>query len=186
MNDVQQALEILRAGGLILYPTDTVWGIGCDATNEAAVAKVYALKQRSDAKSLIVMADSMGMVERYVQQVPPMAYDLTEVSDMPLTIVYPQAVNIAANALAEDGSIAIRIVKHAFCEELLRKFKRPVISTSANISTEPTPSMFAKISEEIKNGVDFVVDASLEKGATRKPSSIIKLGVDGTVAVIRK
>ena len=186
MNDIQQAIAVLREGGLFLYPTDTVWGIGCDATNEAAVAAVYALKQRSDTKSLIVLVDSMNMVEQYVQQVPPMAYDLTSISNTPLTIVYPNAINIAANVLAEDGSVAIRVTQHDFCRELIQNFKRPIISTSANISDEPTPLSFAGISEKIKKGVSFIVDKALEKGATRKPSSIIKLGIDGTIAVIRK
>ena len=186
MNELQQTLNILRNGGLILYPTDTVWGIGCDATDKTAVEKIYALKQRPDTKSLIVLVDSVSMIEQYVRQVPPMAYDLIELSNTPLTIIYPNATGIAANAIADDGSIAIRVVQNTFCQELIRLFGRPVISTSANISANPTPKNFGEISRAVKEGVDFVVDETMDKGSTQKPSSIIKLGLQGEIEIIRK
>ena len=183
---IQEALSVLKEGGLLLYPTDTVWGIGCDATNEKAVEKVFALKQRTDSKSLIVLADSVTMIERYVKKVPDTAYMLIEVSDKPLTLIYPEATGLALNVPAEDGSIAIRVVHHAFCTALLRQFKKPLVSTSANISGEKTPSNFAAISDLIKQGVDYIVPVALEQGATQKPSSIIKLGLRNEVQVIRE
>jgi L-threonylcarbamoyladenylate synthase len=183
---IQEALTTLKKGGLLLYPTDTVWGIGCDATNEKAVEKVYALKQRTDSKSMIVLADSMAMVERYVQKIPDTAYMLVEVSDKPLTIIYPEAAGLAPNVIADDGSIAIRIANHPFCNELLRLFKKPLVSTSANISGEKTPANFAAIAELIKQGVDYVVPAALEQGSTQKPSSIIKLGLHHEIQIIRE
>jgi len=183
---IQEALAVLKAGGLLLYPTDTVWGIGCDATNEKAVEKVYALKQRADSKSLIVLADSMSMVERYVKKVPDTAYMLVEVNDKPLTVIYPGAVALAPNVVADDGSIAIRIVHHTFCHELLRQFRKPLVSTSANISGEKTPTNFAAISNLIKQGVDYIVPAALEEGAAQKSSSIIKLGLHNEIQIIRK
>jgi len=183
---IQEALSVLKKGGLLLYPTDTVWGIGCDATNEKAVEKVYALKQRADSKSLIILADSIAMVERYVRKIPDTAYMLTEVNDKPLTVIYPEAAGLAPNVVADDGSIAIRIVNHAFCNELLRQFKRPLVSTSANISGEKTPADFAAISDLIKQGVDYIVPAAFEQGATRKPSSIIKLGLHNEIQIIRE
>jgi len=183
---IQEALSALKKGGLLLYPTDTVWGIGCDATNEKAVEKVYALKQRTDSKSLIVLADSIAMVERYVQKVPDTAYMLMEVTDKPLTIIYPEAAGLAPNVVADDGSIAIRIVNHPFCKELLRLFKKPLVSTSANISGEKTPANFAAISDHIKQGVDYIAPADMEQGATQKPSSIIKLGLHNEIQIIRE
>jgi L-threonylcarbamoyladenylate synthase len=182
---ITQALEVLRRGGLLLYPTDTLWGIGCDATNEQAVEKIFALKQRAESKSLIVIADGMSMVERYVQQVPDMAYSLVEITTQPLTIIYPQAAGLASNAIAADGSVAIRVVQHDFCKALLHRFKKPVISTSANVSNTPSPATFRDIADTIKQGVDFVVPAVMDKGATGKPSAILKLGLTGEVKVIR-
>jgi L-threonylcarbamoyladenylate synthase len=181
-----QALEVVRCGGLLLYPTDTLWGIGCDATNAQAVEKIFALKQRAESKSLIVIADSMTMVERYMQRVPSVAYDLVDAALQPLTIIYPQAVGLAPNAIAADGSIAIRVVQHAFCRALLRRFGKPVVSTSANISGAPAPATFRDISDTIKQGVDFIVPALMDKGATGKPSAILKLGLTGEVQIIRK
>ena len=185
-SEILKCKELLLQGKTLLYPTDTVWGIGCDATNEKAVEKVYALKQRADSKSLIILADSINMVERYVKKVPDTAYMLVEVSDKPLTIIYPNAAGLAPNVVAEDGSIAIRIVKQAFCSELLRQFKKPLVSTSANISGEATPFNFAAVSSVIKQGVDYVVPSELEQGSSGKPSSIIKLGVNNEVQIIRE
>lgn len=183
---IQDSLSALQAGGLILYPTDTVWGIGCDATDEKAVEKIYSLKQRADSKSLIILVDSLDMLERYVQQVPEMAYSLIEITDTPLTIVYPKAAGLAPNVPAADGSIAIRIADHPFCKELLRRFKRPIISTSANISGEKAPADFNGITDAVKQGVDYIVPQTMEKGASRQPSSIIKVGLKGEIEILRK
>ena len=183
---IQEALSVLKKGGLLLYPTDTVWGIGCDATNEKAVEKIYTLKQRTNSKSLIVLADSIAMVERYVQKIPDTAYMLVEVTDKPLTIIYPKAAGLAPNVIADDGSIAIRIVNHPFCNELLRLFKKPLVSTSANISGEKTPANFSAVSDHIRHGVDYIVPAAMEQGATQKPSSIIKIGLHNEIQIIRE
>jgi L-threonylcarbamoyladenylate synthase len=183
---VAQALEVLQRGGLLLYPTDTLWGIGCDATNAQAVEKIFTLKQRAESKSLIVIADSMAMVERYVRQVPDMAYSLVAITPQPLTIIYPQAAGLAANAVAADSSVAIRVVQHDFCRALLRRFKKPLISTSANVSNTPAPAAFRDIADVIQQGVDFIVPAAMDKGATGKPSSILQLGLTGEVKIIRK
>lgn len=202
MNSVlNDALKVLKEGGVILYPTDTVWGIGCDATNEKAVAKVFGIKKRSEAKSLVLLASDLDMVAKYVKEIPSIAIDLVEVNDAPMTIIYPEAQYLAPNAVAEDGSVGIRIpyveegpdprVKPeitggaSFCRELVRRLRRPLVSTSANVSGEPTPRNFKEISDEIRNAVDYVVPKSLEDGATGRASQIIKLGVGGEVRIIR-
>ncbi len=197
-----KALAVLRSGGLLLYPTDTVWGIGCDATDPDAVAKVYALKRRSDSKSLVLLASDLDMVARYIREIPEMAVQLVEVNDRPMTIIYPGAVAmprpaegeevrkshhlLAYNTVAEDGSVGIRIPDMDFCRNLVKRFGRPVVSTSANISGEPAPGNFSEISRAIREGVDYIVDPELEKGATGKSSSIIKVGLDATIEIIRK
>ena len=193
---IQKAIEVLRSGGVILYPTDTVWGIGCDATDPEAVAKVYAIKNREDSKSLVLLASDIDMVCRYVKEIPEMAVQLVEVNDKPMTIIYPGAVIgnaeeksphcLAYNAVAEDGTVGIRIPMMDFCQQLVSRFGRPIVSTSANISGEATPKKFAEISEQIKSAVDYIVDPSLEKGATGKSSSIIKVGLDYSIEIIRK
>lgn len=195
---IQQALEVLRNGGVILYPTDTVWGIGCDATDPEAVAKVYAIKNREDSKSLVLLASDMDMICRYVKEIPEMAVQLVEVNDKPMTIIYPGAVAgekgcmkadrrcLASNAVAEDGTVGIRIPMMDFCQQLVAKFGRPIVSTSANISGEPTPKKFAEISEQIKSAVDYIVEPSLERGSTGQSSSIIKVGLDYSIEIIRK
>ena len=195
---IQKALEVLRHGGLILYPTDTVWGIGCDATDPVAVAKVYALKNREDSKSLVLLASDMDMICRYIKEVPEMAIQLVEVNDKPMTIIYPGAVAgekgsekasrhcLAYNTVAEDGTVGIRVPMMDFCRELVAKLGRPIVSTSANISGEKTPAKFAEIAQEVKTGVDYIVDPSLEKGATGQSSSIIKVGLDYSIEIIRK
>ena len=187
---IQQALEVLRKGGIILYPTDTVWGIGCDATNPEAVAKVYEIKRRADSKSLVLLASDMDMICRYVKEVPEMARQLVEVNDKPMTIIYPGAVTgqygLAQNTVAEDGTVGIRIPMMDFCQQLVARLGRPLVSTSANISCELTPKKYAEISEEIRSAVDHVVDPSLEKGATGQSSSIIKVGLDYSIKIIRK
>jgi L-threonylcarbamoyladenylate synthase len=182
---IQESLQVLRNGGLLLYPTDTLWGVGCDATNEKAVEKVFALKRRTDGKSLIVLVSGMDMISRYVMQIPDIAYQLMEVADAPLTLIYPQACGLAANVPAADGSVAMRIVQHDFCRQLLHKFRRPLVSTSANLSGQLPPKDFSQIPDEIKNGCDFIVPLACEGAPTRRPSSIIKLGLHGEVEVIR-
>ncbi|MDY6463319.1 MAG: L-threonylcarbamoyladenylate synthase [Bacteroidales bacterium] len=198
---ISEALAVLRDGGLILYPTDTVWGIGCDATNPAAVAKVFALKKRPDSKSLVLLASDLDMVARYIKVIPPIAVDLVEVNDRPMTLVYPGAICgrkpaegeearaerhlLAWNTVAEDGSVGIRIPMMDFCRDLVARLARPLVSTSANLSGEPSPHVFAEISQEIRDGVDYVVEPYLEKGATGLASQIIKVEVDGQVTIIR-
>ena len=195
---MNKALEILRNGGVILYPTDTVWGIGCDATNPEAVAKIYAIKKREDSNSLVLLASDMDMICRYVKEIPEMAVQLVEVNDKPMTIIYPGAVAgekgcmraerscLAFNTVAEDGTVGIRIPMMDFCQHLVSKLGRPIVSTSANISGEATPKRFAEISEEIKSAVDYVVDPALERGSTGQSSSIIKVGLDYSIEILRK
>ncbi len=184
-NELKKAVEVMRQGGVILYPTDTVWGIGCDATKPEAIARIYEIKRRVESKSMIVLVDSMAKVEGYVSEVPDIAWDLVEVADKPLTIIYDKVRNLPENLVAEDGSIAIRITKEKFSQELCRMMRVPVVSTSANVSGEPTPRNFFEISDEILNAVDFVVDFRREEEVLPLPSSIIKLGTKGQVKVIR-
>ena len=195
--EIQKALEVLRKGGIILYPTDTVWGIGCDATDPEAVAKIYEIKCREDSKSLVLLASDMDMICRYVNEIPEMAVQLVEVNDKPMTIIYPGAVAgtqsdkasrncLAYNTVAEDGTVGIRVPMMEFCQQLVSRFGRPIVSTSANISGEATPKKYAEISQEIKDAVDHVVDPSLEKGSTGQSSSIIKVGLDYSIEIIRK
>lgn len=184
--EIQKAVEVLRKGGIILYPTDTVWGIGCDATNQEAVAKVYEIKKREDSKSLVLLASDMDMICRYVKEIPEMAVQLVEVNDKPMTIIYPGAMGLAPNAIAEDGTVGIRIPMMDFCCQLVSRLGRPIVSTSANISGEPTPKKYAEIPQQIKDAVDHIVDPSLEAGATGQASSIIKVGLDYTIQIIRK
>lgn len=183
--ELKKAVDVMRRGGVILYPTDTVWGIGCDATNAEAVARIYAIKRRVESKSMIVLVDSMAKIEGYVREVPDIAWDLIDVADKPLTIIYDNAKNLPDNLVADDGSIAIRITKERFSQELCRMMRVPVVSTSANVSGEPTARNFFEISDEILNAVDFVVDYRREEEILPAPSSIIKLGSKGQVKVIR-
>lgn len=183
--DLKNAVETMQNGGIILYPTDTVWGIGCDARNAEAVAKVYALKRRSDTKSMLVLLDAPGRLNYYVEQVPDMAWDLMEFSTRPLTIIYPKAREVARNLIAEDGSLGIRITKDPFCQRMCAMLKGPVVSTSANISGETTPTVFSKISKEIIDGVDYVVKYRQNDTAAAKPSSIIKLEINNVFELIR-
>ena len=197
ITEINKALEVLRKGGIILYPTDTVWGIGCDATDPVAVSKVYEIKKRSDSKSLVLLASDMDMICRYVKEVPEMAIQLVEVNDKPMTIIYPGAIAcgpedkaskgcLAYNTFADDGTVGIRIPMMDFCQQLVSRFGRPLVSTSANISGEPTPKKFAEISQEIREAVDHIVDPALERGATGHSSSIIKVGLDYSIEIIRK
>lgn len=182
---IKEVLEVLKKGGVILYPTDTVWGLGCDATNEEAVRKIYDIKHREDSKSLVLLASDLDMVARHVKEIPSIAIDLVEVNDSPMTLIYPQGQMLAPNVLASDGSVGIRIPMNDFCISLIRKFRRPIVSTSANISGEPTPKRFDEITEEIKSAVDYIVPKALEAGSTGKSSQIIKVGMKGEVQIIR-
>lgn len=184
--DIKQAVEVLRKGGVILYPTDTIWGIGCDATNEEAVKRVYEIKQREDSKALICLVDSDNRLQRYVNDVPNVAWDLIECTTTPLTIIFDKAKNLASNLIAEDGSIAMRITQEEVSKQICYRFQKAIVSTSANISGEPAPGNFQEISEEIKNAVDYIVSARRKEKTKAHPSSIIKLGCDGEVKIIRK
>ncbi|MBQ8224687.1 MAG: threonylcarbamoyl-AMP synthase [Bacteroides sp.] len=184
--EVKKACDVLRKGGVILYPTDTIWGIGCDATNADAVRRVYDIKRRLDSKAMLVLVDSPVKVDFYVQDVPEIAWDLIEVSDKPLTIIYSGARNLAENLLAEDGSVGIRVTKEPFSKRLCQQFRKALVSTSANISGEPSPACFAEISDEIKAAVDYIVEYRREETAAASPSSIIKLEKGGVIKIIRK
>ena len=184
--DIRQAVEVMRRGGVILYPTDTIWGIGCDATNEEAVRRVYDIKKRDDSKALICLVDSDHRLQRYVSDVPNVAWDLIEYATRPLTIIFDKAKNLAPNLLAEDGSVGIRVTREEFSRQLCYRFQRAVVSTSANVSGEPSPACFDDISDEIKNAVDYIVQSRRKEKTKAVPSSIIKLGSDGEVAIIRK
>ncbi|MBS5979201.1 L-threonylcarbamoyladenylate synthase [Dysgonomonas sp. Marseille-Q5470] len=184
--DIKKAFEVLVSGGLILYPTDTIWGIGCDATNEEAVHRVYELKRRVDSKALITLLDNPIKLDYYIDEVPSLAWDLIELSEKPLTIIYDGARNVAPNLMAEDGSLAIRVTKEKFSQELCKRFRKALVSTSANISGEPAPANFDDISEEIKLGVDYIVKYRQEDTSKSKASSIIKLGKTGEVKIIRE
>ncbi|HET8830415.1 MAG TPA: L-threonylcarbamoyladenylate synthase [Pelobium sp.] len=184
--EINKALEVLKNGGLILYPTDTVWGIGCDATNQEAVAKIYALKRREDSKSMITLLDTDNKLQSYVSEVPDVAYDLIEYTEKPLTIIYSGAKNLASNLVNADGSIGIRIPKHEFCQQLIQRFRKPIVSTSANISGESTPGNFSEISPEIIEGVDYVIDLEQMSSEKKQPSTIMKLEPGGKFVFIRK
>lgn len=176
----------MREGGVILYPTDTIWGIGCDATNEDAVRRVYEIKQRQDSKAMLVLVDSSVKVDFYVQDVPAVAWDLIDLADKPLTIIYSGARNLAANLLAEDGSVGIRVTNEDFSKRLCQQFRKAVVSTSANISGQPSPRNFSEISEEVKSAVDYIVGYRQEEMSNPKPSSIIKLDKGGVIKIIRE
>lgn len=184
-DDVKAALEVLQNGGVILYPTDTIWGIGCDACNEEAVKRIYAIKNRIDSKSMLILLENAALLDRYVDEVPEIAFDLIEVSDKPLTIIYDGAKNLAKNLIADDRSIGIRITTEAFSSDLIRRFKRPVVSTSANISGKPSPACFAEIDQQIIEAVDYVVKYRQDETQKAVPSGIIKLGRSGEIKIIR-
>lgn len=186
VNDLVKAVEVLRAGGIILYPTDTIWGIGCDATNAMAVKRIYEIKQREDTKSMLVLMENPNLLNSYIAEVPEIAWELIEVADSPLTIIYPGAKNLATNLLANDGSVGIRITNETFTQQLIQRFRKPVVSTSANISGQRSPQNFAEISDEIKKAVDFIVEYRQDDISKSNPSSIIKLGVAGQIEIIRK
>lgn len=184
--DIKKAFDVLVSGGLILYPTDTIWGIGCDATNPDAVKKVFELKKRVDSKALIVLVDSTAKLDFYVEEVPDLAVDLMEMSDKPMTIIFDNARNVASNLLAEDGSLAIRVTEERFSNELCKRFRKAIVSTSANVSGTKAPSSFKDIDQEIINGVDYVVNFRQDEINSSKASSILKLGNGGEIKIIRE
>ena len=184
---IKKAAEVIKAGGTILYPTDTIWGIGCDATDPEAVKKVFAIKQREESKSLVTLVSDLDMLGRFVKEIPQAALDLIEVNDTPMTIIYPDAEHLASNVIAEDGSVGIRIPMNEFCRQLCFRLRKPIVSTSANISGENPPKGFKDISPQIKEAVDYVVHPSMEeKSSTNKASQIIKIGLKGEIQIIRK
>ena len=184
--DINEACEVLKRGGVILYPTDTIWGIGCDATNSDAVKRVYEIKRRADNKALIVLTDSMTKVDFYVDEVPDIAYDLVDMAVKPLTVIYSGARNLAPELMGEDGTVGIRVTREAVSQGICRRFRKAIVSTSANVSGEPSPTTFAEISDEIKSAVDYIVEARQDETHPAQASSIIMLGKGGLVKVIRE
>lgn len=184
--EIELALEVLRKGGLILYPTDTVWGIGCDATNADAVERIYTLKRSENKHSMLVLCESADMVVRYVNKAPGIAFEVMEMATKPLTLILPGAGGVAANLIPDTGTLGVRVPDHEFCRKLLHKFGRPIVSTSANISGEPTPKNLAEVAREIIDGVDFVVNPRFQGKPTGKASSIIAFGEGGEVKIIRE
>lgn len=186
LQDIAEAVRVLKSGGLILYPTDTIWGIGCDASNPEAVARVYALKQRIDSKALICLLGSDANLNLYVKDVPEVAYDLIELSTKPLTIIYDGARNLAPNLLADDGSVGIRVTKEEFSQTLCMRCKCALVSTSANISGQPSPASFRDIAPEVIAGVDYVCTSRRDEKPQAQPSSIIKLSATNEIKIIRE
>lgn len=185
-DEVAKALKVIQEGGIILYPTDTIWGIGCDATNTEAIKKVYQLKQRHETKSMIILLDTENKLESYISEVNPLAYDLIEYAENPLTLIMPGAKNLSPAIISSDGSIGIRISKHPFCQQLIQRMRKPLVSTSANISGKPSPQYFAQIDDEIINGVDYVVDIDQHDMEIKNPSTIMRLAPNGSFEFIRK
>jgi len=184
--EIKKAIETLRSGGVILYPTDTVWGLGCDATNENAVQRIFEIKKRNDKKAMLVLIDNAAKIQGYMEEVPDMAWDLIDFSEKPLTIIYPDAKNLASNLIGEDKTIGIRVTKEAFSKRLCEQFRKPIVSTSANVSGAPTPANFKQITDEIKTAVDYVVNFRQEETSEPKPSSIVKLGKGNLFQMIRE
>ncbi len=182
---IDAAIKVLKEGGVILYPTDTIWGLGCDATNPQAVEKIFKIKQRSDSKSLITLVADLDMVGRYVKEIPEIAISLVEVNDKPMTIIYPGAMGLAKNVIAEDGTAGIRIPDHEFCHQLIHKFRKAIVSTSANLSGEKSPVTFEEIPQQIKDAVDLVVAPKFEGKCTHSASQIIKVGLGSEIEIIR-
>ncbi|WP_282015577.1 L-threonylcarbamoyladenylate synthase [Marinifilum flexuosum] len=185
-NDINKALEVLKSGGVILYPTDTIWGIGCDATNADAVKRVYEIKQREDCKAMLVLMENPNRLNSYVDEVPEIAWDLIEANDKPMTLIYPGAKNLAPNLINSDGTIGIRISNEEFTQNLIQRFKKPIVSTSANISGDPSPANFSEINETLKELVDYVVEYRQDDLEKASASSIIKIGVGGEIQILRK
>lgn len=184
--DIRQAVQTMRSGGLILYPTDTIWGIGCDATNADAVRRIYELKRRDDSKALICLVDSPNRMQQYSRSIPDVAWDLIDYAQNPLTLIVDDAINLAPNLVAEDGSIAIRVTRERISHDLCYRFQKAVVSTSANLSGQPAPRNFMEISPEIIQGVDYVMKARQNDVTKGKPSQIVKISKDGQITFIRK
>ena len=184
--EVKEALNVLRKGGTILYPTDTIWGIGCDATNSTSVNKIYSIKKRDPQKSMLILVSDIFMAERYLDEFPDIAEQLFEASDTPLTLILDGAINLANNLPADNGSIGIRIPDDPFCQELIHQFRKPLVSTSANFSGDPSPASFHEIDEKLKEAVDYIVNWKQDTPQVNKASSIIKLGKSGEIQVLRK
>jgi L-threonylcarbamoyladenylate synthase len=184
--DIANALKTLREGGVILYPTDTIWGLGCDATNNDAVEKIFRIKSRNDSKSLIVLVDSESMLSRYVKVIPDIALSIIEVSETPVTIIYPDGKNLAPSVLAEDGTVGIRICREEFCNRLIERFRKPIVSTSANITGEASPANFKEIPDSIISAADYTVHYHREKRQRCRPSPVIKIEVNGVIKIIRE
>jgi len=184
-DEINKAITVLENGGIVLYPTDTIWGLGCDATNEKAVQRIYEIKKRADSKSLIILLDDDRKLNRYVREVPEVVWDILDYAIKPTTIVYPEAINLPNNLVPEDGSIAIRITKDEFCKKLIQRYKKPIVSTSANIAGKASPKDFKDIAPEILKAVDHVVNLPASE-KSNEPSSIIKIGLGGELNIIRK
>ena len=184
-DDIRKACEVMEKGGVILYPTDTIWGIGCDATNEKAVKRVFEIKHRADSKAMLVLIDTAAKLNYYVKEICDVAWDLIDMADKPMTIIYDGARNLAPNLLAEDGSVGIRVTNEPFSKQLCQRFRKAIVSTSANISGTPSPANFSDISEDIKQAVDYIVECRREEKGEAKPSSIVKLGTKGEIKIIR-
>lgn len=184
--DIKESLTTLRQGGILLYPTDTIWGLGCDPTNESAVSQIYKLKIRDQSKSLIILVDSLSMIERYVTEIPEITYELAGVSDTPLTIIYPKGKNLANGVCSEDGAIAIRICHDDFCKELISRFRKPIVSTSANLSGSPAPGNFNEIDKNLIGKVDYIVKHRQNDRSVNFASPVIRVNIDGTIKIIRK
>ncbi|MGZ3763972.1 MAG: L-threonylcarbamoyladenylate synthase [Mucilaginibacter sp.] len=185
-DEVAKALKVVMDGGIILYPTDTIWGIGCDATNTEAVKKIYQLKQRDETKSMIILLDTENKLESYIREVPPIAYDLIEYAENPLTLIMPGAKNISPALISTDGSLGVRVVKHDFCQQLIQRLRKPLVSTSANLSGKPSPQNFGQIDQEIIDNVDYVVNLEQYDLELKKPSTIMRLQPDGRFEFIRR
>ena len=183
--EADEAVRVMKAGGIILYPTDTVWGLGCDATSAAAVERIYRLKRSGNKKSMLVLGASADMIVRYVNKAPGIAFEVMELATSPLTAILPGAAGLAENLIPDEGTLGVRIPDHEFCRRMLHALGRPIVSTSANISGQPAPRTYSEISQDIRQGVDLIVDPSLEGHPTRKASSIIRVGLSGEVNVIR-
>jgi L-threonylcarbamoyladenylate synthase len=185
-DEVAKAFKVVHEGGIILYPTDTIWGIGCDATNTEAIQRIYKLKQRDETKSMIILLDTENKLESYINEVNPLAYDLIEYAETPLTLVMPGAKNISPALIGSDGSVGIRVSKHPFCQQLIQRLRKPLVSTSANISGKPSPQYFSQIEPEITDGVDYVVDIDQYDMEIKAPSTIIRLAPNGSFEFIRR
>ena len=186
VKEIDICVKTLRAGGIIVYPTDTIWGIGCDATNAAAVDKLFTLKNREETKSLIILVDGTSMLERYVEEVPEIAYQLVEVTDTPMTIIYPKGRSLAPGVCATDGSVGIRVCGDSFCSELISRFRKPIVSTSANFSGMPSPQFFGEIDKKLLETVDYTVVYRQTDTQKQKASSVIKIDKGGAFTILRK